>query len=124
MNTAPADRRRFSRVDFKAEVTLIQSDSSYPAQLIDISLNGVLLKTPEDYHIRADIPATVHIKLADDAKISMQVMLVHSSSDMLGFHCESIDMDSIIHLRRIIELNLDDAEAAERVLAELMAVNQ
>lgn len=121
MSTSPTERRRFSRVDFNAEVKLKQGEDTHSAQLIDISLNGVLLKTPEDYHIRADIPATIHIQLADDTAINMQVMLVHSSSELLGFHCESIDMESIIHLRRIIELNINDAEAAERVLAELMA---
>jgi hypothetical protein len=29
-------------------------------------------------------------------------------------------MDSIIHLRRLIEINLNDPSAAERVLAELV----
>lgn len=114
------DRRQFTRVDFAAKVELLQEGRHLHAEMLDISLNGILISTPADYHIRADIPCTVQIKLTDDSRIQMQVVLVHSSSRLLGFHCTSIDMDSIIHLRRLIELNLDDPCAAERVLGELV----
>jgi hypothetical protein len=114
------ERRQFSRVEFDADVFLTQEGRKYQAQLQDISLNGVLISTPADYHLRTDMPCTVTVKLADDVAITMQVALVHSSSDFLGFHCTSIDMDSIIHLRRLIEINLGEPGASERVLAELL----
>jgi hypothetical protein len=37
------ERRRFSRVDFDAHVLLTQGDISWEAELIDISLKGLLL---------------------------------------------------------------------------------
>lgn len=114
------ERRQFSRVLFDADVLLNQEGKAYRAQLQDISLNGVLITTPPDYHLRTDMPCMLHVVLADSAVITMQATLVHSSSSVLGFHCTSIDMDSIIHLRRLIEINLGDAHASERVLAELL----
>lgn len=118
------DRRRFSRVEFDAEVRLTQEGKQYSAQLHDISLNGVLISSPEDYHLRTDMPCTLHVVLADHAVITMQVTLVHSSSRFLGFHCTSIDMDSVIHLRRLIEINLGEPGASERVLTELLKRHQ
>ncbi len=116
-----SERRRFSRVRFDTAATLAQEGSAYHAHLLDISLNGVLVETPDNYEFRADKPVDLSIILSDEAEIQMQVALVHSSSDYLGFRCESIDVDSIAHLRRLIELNLDDPAASERVLSELVA---
>lgn len=118
------ERRQFSRVVFDAHVTVTQEGRSFAAQLEDISLNGVLLSTPAQYQIRTDMPCSLSINLAGDTEINMQVTLVHSSSSFLGFHCTSIDMDSIIHLRRLIEINLGDPHASERVLAELLKRHQ
>lgn len=118
------DRRQFSRVEFDASVSLTQEGKTYLAQLLDISLNGVLISTPDDYQVRTDMPCTLKIELAGDAQITMQVALVHSSSAFLGFHCTSIDMDSIIHLRRLIEVNLEDPSASDRVLGELLKRHQ
>lgn len=114
------ERRQFSRVVFDAEVNVRQEDHTFVSQLVDISLNGVLLTTPESYEIRTDMPCMVTIHLADDVEIVMQVSLVHSSTETLGFHCTSIDMESMCHLRRLVEINLKDSAASERVLNELL----
>lgn len=118
------ERRRFSRVEFDADVHLLQEGKQFSAQLHDISLNGVLISTPAEYHLRTDMPCTLGIILSDQAVITMQVTLVHSSSSFLGFHCTSIDMDSIVHLRRLIEINLGEPGASERVLTELLKRHQ
>jgi hypothetical protein len=123
-NEHAEERRQFSRIEFDADVHLIQENKQYSAQLHDISLNGVLITTPTEYHIRADMPCTLKVILSDHAVISMQVTLVHSSATFLGFHCTSIDMDSIVHLRRLIEINLGEPGASERVLTELLRRHQ
>lgn len=120
MDSQPMERRQFSRIAFDAGVTIQQEDSIFPAQLIDISLNGVLITTPAQYELRTDIPCTLTVRLAEDVSICMQVSLVHSSSEMLGFHCSSMDMDSMTHLRKLVEMNLDDPAASDRVLNELL----
>jgi len=114
------ERRRYTRINFNSNVILEQNSEHCEASLLDISLNGLLIKTPEYYRIDVAQPLEVHIELADDAQISMRVSLAHSSSEVLGFRCESIDLDSIAHLRRLVELNLTDKNAAERILAELL----
>lgn len=118
------ERRQFSRVEFDATVSLVQEGRSIEAKLVDISLNGMLIETPKDYQLRTDMPCSAVVHLSAEVAISMQVSLVHSSSTLLGFHCTSIDMDSITHLRRLIEMNLEDDSASERVLSELLKRHQ
>lgn len=126
MTTRPAreDRRQFSRVTFDSVVHIIQADRQYKSQLLDISLNGVLLAPPKQYDIDLEQPCAIEIRLSPDVSITMQVELIHSSDQYLGFRCISIDMDSVIHLRRLIENNLGDPDASDRVLAELLSRHQ
>ena len=114
------ERRQFTRVDFDAFAQITQNSVIIDAHLIDISLNGLLVKTPEIYELRADETAQVNIALSQDDKINMTVSLVHTSERILGFRCESIDMDSVTHLRRLLELNIGEQGASDRVLSQLM----
>lgn len=120
MSSPQEERRQYSRVPFAATTCIMQGDRSFITELIDISLNGLLIATPSNYHLRSDMPCSVKIQLSENAAITMQVTLVHSSHQALGFHCTSIDMDSITHLRRLIEANIEDPNASERVLSELV----
>jgi len=113
------ERRRFSRILFDAHVELAQGDYHWRATLLDISLKGLLLqqKLPENINHRE--PILVKVLLTDSTTIAMSVMVTHQHHNQLGLTCESIDIDSISHLRRLIELNLGDTDAAERELSEL-----
>lgn len=115
-----AERRRFTRVKFDTAATLTQDDTVLHTHILDISLSGVLLETPEHYQVNADKKAMISIFLSEDVAIQLEVKLAHSSSEMLGFHCESIDVISAGHLRRLIELNINDPKASERVLDQLL----
>jgi len=116
------DRRPFSRVDFRAPAQLIQGDHTWDAQVRDISLKGALLAmTPEQLtQLDESQPLEVQIRLSEDLEIDMHCRLAHRQKDRLGLACLSIDLDSIQHLRRLIELNLGDPAAMERELSELM----
>jgi hypothetical protein len=112
------ERRRFSRVLFDAHVELAQGDYHWRASLLDISLKGLLLqqRLPESINHRE--PILVKVILNDNTTIAMSVMVAHQHHNQLGLSCESIDI--IGHLRRLIELNMGDANAAERELSELV----
>jgi len=117
------EQRRFQRVPFHAWVELLQNGQTRSARLLDVSLKGLLLEAPEDTLIDPDQPVRASIQLEGDATITMHARLSHRQGLQLGFKCEIIDVDSISHLRRLIELNLGDAKAAERELSELAAVD-
>lgn len=115
------ERRKFSRILFDAHVELAQGEFHWRASLLDISLKGLLLQQTLPMEVNHTQPILVKILLSDSTCIAMSVMLAHQHHNQTGLMCTSIDIDSVSHLRRLIELNLGDASAAERELSELIS---
>ena len=120
-NIMSQERRRFSRIDFDARVEIAQGDKNWQAQLLDISLKGLLLAKLGPYQLQPTTPILVKIILSDQTSIAMSAQVVHQTLEQLHLACVTIDIDSISHLRRLIELNIGDASAAERELSELLS---
>lgn len=114
------ERRRFRRIDFDARVEIAQQGHYWQAQLLDVSLKGVLLSKLGPYQLISHEPTLVKIILSDQTSIAMSAHVVHQTLDQLRLSCDTIDLDSISHLRRLIELNSGDPTAAERELSELI----
>lgn len=119
-NIMTHERRRFSRIDFDARVELVQDAKNWQAQLLDISLKGLLLAKLGPFHLQPTLPVSVKIILSDQTSIAMSANVVHQTLEQLHLACSSIDLESMSHLRRLIELNIGDANAAERELSELI----
>lgn len=115
----PNERRRFQRVAFAAKTRLEQGALQWPTRLIDVSLKGLLLETPKPFAGATEASFTAQIELGPQLYIEMQLRLSHQTPEALGFVCTHIDIDSITHLRRLLELNLGDAELLERELSAL-----
>jgi len=120
MTSQSKDRRKFSRIPFNTRVILRQGDRESRARLLDISLKGILIGQPEDPVFDPNQLLTAHIPLTEESAIEMNVALLHEHNQRLGLTCTGIDVDSIGHLRRLIELNLGDPETAGRELSELL----
>ena len=122
MNDSTSERRRFQRIAFDAATELCQGERCWPAQLHDLSLKGLLLHRPQNWQdADAALPFVARIRLADDAVLEMEVELTRTQDELLGFVCRHIDIESISHLRRLVELNLGDESLLERELAALGA---
>ena len=96
-----------------------QGDQQWPVELHDLSFKGLLVHRPAHWTAQADQPLQATIRLADDATLSMEVRLAREQGELLGFNCLHIDLDSVSHLRRLVELNLGDSSLLERELAAL-----
>lgn len=123
MSDSIGERRKFSRVLFDAHVELAQYDYQWHATLLDISLKGLLLQGTLPDIVAADKSILVKILLADNTTIAMSVTVAHQHDNQVGLACAAIDIDSVCHLRRLIELNLGSAQAAERQLSELLSTD-
>ena len=113
------DKRSYSRVIYFAEATLSDSKESWSCQVADLSLKGCLLEFQTPWSGETKSPYLVTLALADDVQITMTVSLAHLEGNKAGFHCQSIGLDSISKLRRLVELNLGDNELLERNLSAL-----
>ena len=115
------ERRVFSRVPFTGKVAVVGDHAHWLADLIDISMKGVLVTRPAEWHDQTGDNFQLKIDLGENrVVITMDASLVHSSDECLGFCCEHIDLDSMTHLRRLLELNLGDEERINHELSALI----
>ncbi len=118
------NRRQFARIAFAAGAELITTQAQWRCQVVDISLKGVLLQLPDGTTPQAGMPCLVKLPLGSaDAEIAIAMAgeLAHVEGTHAGVLCRSIDLESITHLRRLIEVNLGDPAASERELKALIA---
>jgi hypothetical protein len=116
----PNERRRFHRVLLDAPATIVRDETAYTTTLIDISLKGALLNTPEDWPGKPGDELSIEVMLNNiDAVISMRAVCAHEESQHIGVRCKEIDMESIVLLRRLIELNIADEAQLQRDLESL-----
>lgn len=117
MTTPENERRRFTRIDFDACTELQQGDHLYIVTLVDISFNGILVKsdTPLKLTLGDEVLATIRLQ-GDDIAIRTPVTLTHQNEQEYGFLIENLDLDSLTLLRRLVELNLGDPTLLEREL--------
>lgn len=119
MSDTTCERRRFQRIEFDADTELSQGAKAWTVELHDISLKGLLVDQPQNWDGNPDLPFVATISLDRETSLRMEVLLAHREETLLGFTCQHIDLDSISHLRRLIELNLGDEALLERELAAL-----
>ncbi|WP_455198691.1 PilZ domain-containing protein [Kaarinaea lacus] len=114
------NKRRFSRIAFDTKINLVSAERTWASQLVDISLKGMLATLPQNWNGKVGDHYLAEILLGDqETVIRMEVSVTHISKQNAGFHCELIDLDSISHLRRLIELNIGDESILNRELSEL-----
>jgi hypothetical protein len=114
------NRRKFSRIPFKAEASLLLPDGEQLVDLIDLSLKGALVHPRAGMYVTVGTNCPLEIRL-DQAgtNIRMEVTVVHHLANRYGLACRDIDLDSVTHLRRLVALNLGDEALAEREFALL-----
>ncbi|MBU2097753.1 MAG: PilZ domain-containing protein [Gammaproteobacteria bacterium] len=113
-------RRAFTRIFFDAETVVMQGDHIWPVQLVDISLRGILIGILPDQKIDHNALVDVSVHLGGGIEIRMEARVANQRRDLLGLTCEHIDVDSMTHLRRLVELNMGDTSLLERELHALM----
>jgi len=119
------ERRHFNRVVFNTTASFYADKRKVECQIIDLSIQGVLLKLLDKAEIEVGSAYQIDIPLGDRNEIiSMELELMHQEGKTLGLMCTHIDLDSITHLRRLVELNLGDSEILERDFHRLLEDNR
>ncbi|MBN8506797.1 MAG: PilZ domain-containing protein [Burkholderiales bacterium] len=113
------DRRHFVRVVFDAEAQLITTEARYRAQVLDLSLRGALLELEAEPQFETGEPCLFALRLGE-ATVKMAGDVAHVKDRQIGLHCRSIDLESISHLRRLVEMNLGGGPLLERELKALL----
>lgn len=115
-------RRHFSRIPFHGNAHLLIGVDEWPCEVLDLSLKGALISIdtalPDS---PPDERCLLELQLADGVVVRMEGDIVHREASHLGLACRDIDLDSITHLRRLLELNLGDAALLQREFSALVA---
>ncbi|WP_027997080.1 PilZ domain-containing protein [Simplicispira psychrophila] len=119
----PYERRHFIRVLFQAPGWLSINNDNVPVQVLDLSLKGALVVALEALPVGATCQLTVPLNETHDS-ITMSMQVAQMQQHHVGLVCRSIDLDSVTHLRRLIELQLGDPALLERDLAALCATSE
>ena len=115
------NRRQFTRILFSINATLTVADQDYPVSIHDISLNGALIQNPDLKNSLKGQLGELSFLLNDneDTQVIMHIAVVHETPEEMGLQCNAIDIDSITHLRRLVELNLGDDSQLNKELSQL-----
>jgi len=110
------DRRTFRRVTFEAHSQLDSGGDSYSCELLDISLRGALLRCENEIPISETAQLRIYLP-STEITLTFDVELVHSKDSYYGYRFLGSDIESISHLRRLLELNSKDNEGIEGEIA-------
>ena len=110
------EHRHTHRVNFDTLVEFETIDFNYTCELVDISVQGALIAigsaaTPDP---GTQCKITIKLDESEESKIIMVGHIARKMKNGVGIHCDSIDVDSMTHLRRLVEYNLGDVELVNR----------
>lgn len=117
------DKRLFRRIPFDTQTRVICSDVTYNGTLLDISLKGALIQFPDNIPVKKNDRCNIAIHLpSSNVNMFFEATLVHVNQLNYGFKFLTENIDTITHLRRLMELNIgDDKEIAEELAYWLQA---
>lgn len=115
------EKRHFSRIPFDGGARLNCGGEHWTTTLLDVSLKGALVSRPAGWEGAMGAQCNVELLLGsgEQAVIVMETTVVHAGESRLGLRCDHIDLDSISHLKRLVQLNVGDDSTLERELLEL-----
>ncbi len=116
------DNRRFQRIHFDCTVEFETEGFSEVCDLHDISFKGALIGNCSSTTLEPGTACRLILTLdeSSDVKIVMDGSVAYKLENRVGIHCQSIDIDSMTHLRKLVELNLGDEELLHRELEALL----
>ncbi|PHS71060.1 MAG: pilus assembly protein PilZ [Methylophaga sp.] len=123
-NNNTVERRRFSRIPFDAyaHINTVKGELHLNCEVLDVSLKGILIVKPAGWRGQLDEPFNIDLLLENaNPVIKMETTVAHIDEKSVGFLCQHIDLDSITHLKRLIELNLGDDALLHRELSALIS---
>jgi hypothetical protein len=120
LNTSQqSERRIYNRIPFTAEILMQSGNEEWSCNLLDISLKGMLVEPPDNLDIDLNNPCGMALFLGENISIHARVNITHHENGHWGLKWLQIDIASLQHLRRLIELNSNDPAMLTRELSEL-----
>ncbi|EDK27621.1 PilZ domain-containing protein [Vibrio chagasii] len=114
------ERRQFSRVIYQVPTEISQGQVNVSGSVQDLSLHGLLIQCEELEQLNQENPVHVSFKLTNsDINIQLEATIVSTINTSMRLRIEHLDIDSISHLKRLVELNVGDDDLLYREIEHL-----
>lgn len=122
-----SEKRKFSRITFTGKCSLNEENSGtmkiWQTKLLDISLKGALVLRPDFWDYTENQPIQLHLGLeGSDIILECAGIICHQEKERLGVKFLALDLESISHLKRLIQLNLADESLLNREISQLINI--
>jgi len=118
------ERRRFLRIQFDGTTEVVLEQQTIAVELIDLSLKGALIQSAVPLPDNPETSFTLCINLAQDStRLVFEAQVARTLEDGYGLSFGKIDLDTMTHLRRLMDLNLVDEKLLERELEQPFPAN-
>ncbi len=104
------EKRKFRRIPFDSNVTVVTNNQPYQGAIQDLSLHGALVQLATPEAPGASTPCQLHLPLSSDLSLEFQGIVAHEKDNTIGIHFTLTDPESFRHLVRLMELNTGDGD--------------
>ena len=117
-------RRNFQRAPFAAKTEIDCAGQKYHCELTNISLRGALVLADRTLPLEEGSRCKLAIHLLDSEIIlRFETDIIHRRDNRCGFKFISEDLETAIHLKRLLELNIGSSTAMEKEVARWLKIN-
>lgn len=124
MSNQAMKQRRFTRIPFHVPAQIEFRGGKLPCALVNVSLKGALVElgtTGPVPAMGATCAVIIDLEPGGGARIRMDGDVAHQRGRLVGIRCDELDLESVQHLRRILEVNVGDEDVVLKELGELVA---
>lgn len=112
-----AERRRHTRVNFRADARLFSDGVSWSCELLNVSVKGALLTQPSGWTGSAGDRCLLEITLDGGAPVEMEINIVRVEDDKIAVDWDMFDVAGFVQLRDMLERQLGDPELVAQEMA-------
>ena len=118
--TVTTRQRLYFRSVFETPARLNLAGHMREVRLMDISLQGALVEAPPGTQAAVGTRGRLRLSLLPTLFIAMDIAVARVDGHCVGLRYVHIDLDSMTHLRQLIERNSRDPHMLGRDLARLI----
>jgi PilZ domain-containing protein len=117
-------QRQFQRIKFAVETDVDINGARHDATLVDISLRGALVAFQDELPLTEGLPCQLSVHLDQSSVVLFFAgEIVRSRANLAGIKFTTINIDSMIHLRRLLELNTADPDQVKSELKSFIGAD-
>ncbi|WP_094752045.1 PilZ domain-containing protein [Psychromonas sp. CD1] len=123
-----SEKRKFSRISFSGHCFLSKKVNSkeilWQSELLDISLNGALIQRPDEWLNNDNETLQLNLKFDhSDVELNIKCTVCHQEEFCLGIKFITLSLESISHIKRLVQLNIADESLLYREISQLINID-